>query len=269
MSTRGASGAPRWCRAMRTATRCSAKCITPTRRHPGQWRQDTGIEGERAQERRDKSIAGEKLRALERERPTMAGEESDQRTPHLDNDVPDRPPDPRKSPDRPTERPRREEVPPSVELKGERSGHVSCDVGNTRAEAASTAMSEGADNARHRPKVLQNVLEHGDDRVERQEGRNSLQSAEDKPGELEAEADASPAMGGNEDPRTRPKKLQEVSKCVSEQLERGEVRNSPMKAPDDADELERDPDALNLAPGKVPPNTGTITSTKGAQYVEV
>lgn len=130
-------------------------------------------------------------------------------------------------------------------------------------------MSEGADNARHRPKVLQNVLEHGDDRVERQEGRNSLQSAEDKPGELEAEADASPAMGGNEDPRTRPKKLQEVSKCVSEQLERGEVRNSPMKAPDDADELERDPDALNLAPGKVPPNTGTITSTKGAQYVEV
>ena len=94
-------------------------------------RRDVQDEAERSRARPGDPIEGERPSALAHGQSTRA-DEDDQRTQTVDNDVPEGPPEPPPPPDEPAQRPN---VPPSVELEGERRSVTSSDDPRTSDEA--------------------------------------------------------------------------------------------------------------------------------------
>ena len=151
--------------------------------------QDVQDEAERSRTRRGDPIEGERPSALAHGQSTRA-DEDDQRTQTVDDDVPEGPPEPPPPPDEPAQRPN---VPPSVELEGERKLVSSSEDARTSDEADALGASGHVEDTWKQPKELRNALERLRERSEQGEEENSPRSA---PGELDEPNSETAVPGG-------------------------------------------------------------------------
>jgi len=77
--------------------------------------------------------------------------------------------------------------PPTIKGKGEREGErkrrSSCEDGPTRDETATSAVSEGNEDARNNPKKLQNTSQHVRERLKQKVEGNSPSGAQEELGD--------------------------------------------------------------------------------------
>ena len=126
------------------------------------------------------SIGGERRGMTTRIRSMTSADEVNQRMQSVDHDTPESPPEPPPPPDKPVN-PRN--VPPSIELEGERKPSSSFDETRTSDEADTSAESESPDDAMKWPKKLQNASVHERKCSERCEEVNSPHDTSDEPDE--------------------------------------------------------------------------------------
>ncbi|KAI9569746.1 hypothetical protein HD554DRAFT_2313462 [Boletus coccyginus] len=146
------------------------------------------VDGESATMYRNASIAGERECAGAHVRSTAADKENDQRTETVDSDIPEKPPEPPPPPSSSAKPTQRRNDPPSVELKGERFSHTSCDDRLTGGDMNVSGASGGDEDTRNVPKKPRDASEREHKRLEQVEGGNSPMRPPDNPDEPSGDA---------------------------------------------------------------------------------
>ena len=141
-----------------------------------------------------------------------------------EDDVPEMPPEPPELPDGTV---KRQDEPPSTELKGEWKILGSCEVGRTSSHADVTGVSEGDVDPRNRPNAVWNASARERECSEERSPEDSPEGGRDDRGNPSGEAHASRASARIEDVRKRPKMLWNMSKRIRKRSERKGEESSP------------------------------------------